>query len=320
VIVLGSVERCRSGFYARFYREQEAECYECLEEHLALTAFLSIATYLKLRQSIIRFKEGRKHIAELKKGILALLAGLFHDIAKSFDIYQKTKEIDRMSFSKPPHEELSAITFEYIVLGLWPRLKTQNPINRVVEECFPEESKFDDCTLCYYVYIPIRYHHQGLRLILRIGEQVLSQREYYLHSQVYNNLQNAIKVLTSASYILRELLSIIEMRKEDILPKETICILRVLSEVLSKPISITTTEYPKCNMNCYPEEGEVAKDLSRLFTGSLILADYAATITNLSRLNKSCISITSISRDVILFLNTVLRDIYINVIGYSNIK
>jgi len=305
----GRCGRCK--FYARLYDAAEggAECCECLEDHLALAAIISAATYVALRRPALA-SEGELRIGALRRGVLAVLAGLLHDAAKAFDVYQRTKDSGRMAFSSPvPHEEASAALASYMFRRLWPSLGV-HPLRRVADECFSGEM-FSDCTLCHYVYIPIRYHHQGLRLIASLGEAPPSSKLEKLYELLTSNLGSALRAVAAASRRLDELLSAKPV--EGLLPGEVVCGLRVLSEEMSRLIPAppaVESHYLRCYLSCSPEDGDISDIETRVITGSLIAADYAATLANLSLVDAKCISETRISGEILLFVRTALGDLY----------
>jgi len=311
---VGLDRRRRCEFYARLYGAAEggAECCECLEDHLALTALISAATYVALRRPSLAF-EGELRIGVLRRAVLASLAGLLHDAAKAFDVYQRTKDSGRMAFSSPvPHEEASAALARYMFQRMWPSLGT-HPMRRVADECFSGQM-FSDCTLCHYVYIPITYHHQGLRLIASLGEAPPSLKHEKLRELITSNLGSALEAVAAASRRLGELLELLSAEPvEVVLPGEVVCGLRVLSEELSKHIPsppVIESRYLRCYLNCSPEDGEVSDLETRIITGSLIAGDYAATIANLSLVDGRCISETKVSDEILLFVRTALGDLY----------
>jgi len=306
------LERCGlCEFYARLYDAAEggAKCCECLEDHLALAALVSAATYVALRRPALA-SEGRLRIGVLRRGVLAGLAGLLHDAAKAFGVYQRIRVSGWMAFSRPvPHEEASAAIASYMFRRLWPSLGV-HPLRRVADECFSGEM-FGDCTLCHYVYIPIAYHHQGLRLIASLGEAPPILKHEELRELLASDLGSALRAIAAASQRLNELISTEAV--EGLLLDEVVCGLRVLSEEMSKHIPTSPaveSHYLRCYLNCSPEDGEISDLETRMITGSLIAADYAATIANLSLVDARCMSETRVSGEVLLFVRTALGDLY----------
>jgi len=302
-----SIGECRGGLYARYYKLYNdsncyVTCFECLDEHLSLTALIALASYLELRS--IAFKYGDKNVkVQIQiESVLAGLAGLLHDIAKSFDIYQKLKVGGRMSFSKPPHEELSARVFETLILDSL--LNRRSRLTRVWHECFDCQI-LRDCDLCYYVYIPIRYHHQGLRTLQVLGAESIYERELKQQEHIRRNRDRVLEALRCAASTLLDRIGVVERLLQKRGFERAVCGLKVLAEELRNPESYSFNPRRHCKFDCEPRNIEAV----RVISGSLIIADYAATILNLSKLNCQCISEGKVADEIKLFLTSNLQDV-----------
>jgi len=284
---------------ARLYTaDSEVVCYECLDEHLALASLLAYASYLRLRW--IRARESDPKV--LREALFAAMSGLFHDAAKSCGEYQKRREEGKLSFGSPPHEEVSACIVNSVA-GLWVGV-SENPLEYAMTACLNGQGP-TSTELYYYVYVPVRYHHQALRLIERIGERPPEESVPRIQGFVRRNVEVISETLKGAASRALEYLEVAGSS----LPDKAVRSFTLFMEKLRDMPALTEND-----INCQkvgPISGTPYHSLvSRIISGSLILADYASTVLNLRAVDERCISDSPVASDVQLFMRTVLGNLY----------
>jgi len=256
--------------YARYIIKDGVTCYENLDDHLSLAAFVASLLYIK----IFGFRYDKEVL------LYVALAGLLHDIAKALNVYHRLLPRGRLSFSNPPHEEVSAAIARTMILESRVRI------------CKVLGKDVDIERLEKLVIRPISNHHQGLRM-LTLEER--SSISYNLKKDDVIAINNVIKSS------INKLLGYVE-RFSPYIPEDLIKLTKRIPDLGLELKNSRLRRSIRIDMGAGEanvEDQISLSELSRIVTGILIAADYIATEVNLLKINSRCLSSTRLSREIL---------------------